>query len=449
MRTRTTLFAAAAAALLAVPASAQSLQLAATSERAATRTDSLPAAAAETEEAPRAASRGFNAFEGEKFDAPFEGVRISVGGAFAMNFQALRHSNAAAPRLDAAGTNLNQLAALRPGLNLPTANLNLHVQLAPGINMVLESYMSSRHHNEFWVKGGYATIDQSPINVPALNQLFQYVTVRAGMYEPFYGDALYRRSDNGNVIDNPFAENLILDAFTTEPGMDVTVRMGSAFAMLGATTGQNKGDVLERPVSAKPALLAKAGYDRQVSDLLRVRLSGSLYHASETPGATLYAGDRTGSNYWGIVDNAAGASFTNGRLSARFPNEMTAVQVNPFVKLGGLELFGVLERAEGKALTEATRREVTQYAADAVYRFLGDRLYVAGRYNTVQGDPTPGPADNDITIDRQVVSGGWFISPNILTKVEYVTQKYDGFASTDILHGAKFNGFVVQAAISF
>src|SRR5690606_39429083 len=111
---------------------------------------------------------------------------------------------------------VNRLADIRPGVNLPTANLNLGVQIAPGINMVLESYMSSRHHNEFWVKGGYATIDASPIDHPLLNGIMKYTTIRAGMYEPNYGDAIYRRADNGHTINNPFAENYILDAFTTE-----------------------------------------------------------------------------------------------------------------------------------------------------------------------------------------------------------------------------------------
>ena len=67
----------------------------------------------------------------------------------------------------------------------------------------------------------------------------------------------------------------------------------------------------------------------------------------------------------------------------------------------------------------------------------------------VKGDPTAAPTDNDIRIDRKVASAGWFISPNMLTKVEYVRQDYDGFASASLMNGAKFNGFVVQAAIAF
>ena len=447
MKARTPLFAVALAALVAAPAMAQ--DGGAAPKSGTTSGGSAAIESSKGNNAQPGSFRGLNSFEAPKFNGPFDGLKVSIGGAFTMNFQALDHSNTAAPKVGTDGKDANALGAIRPGFNLPSANLNLGVQLAPGINMVLESYMSSRHHNEFWVKGGYATIDASPIDLPILNRLMERTTVRAGMYEPNYGDALYRRSDNGNTLANPFAENLILDAFTTEPGMDVLVRFGDAFVMGGVTTGQNKGDIVEGAISAKPALLAKVGYDRQMSDLLRVRLSGSVYNAGETPRTTLYGGDRAGSNYWGVIDNAAAAGFTNGRLGVNFSNELTAIQINPFVKLGGLELFGVIERAEGKTLAEAATRQVDQYAGDVVYRLLDDKVYVAGRYNVVKGDLSAAPNDDAIEVDRKVLSAGWFISPNMLTKVEYVTQSYDGFAASDIRNGASFSGFVVQGSIAF
>lgn len=440
------------ALMFAVPALAQE-QVAA---NVAGGASPQPATADSTVDAKEAASafvlrpagqNGLNLFEAPKFTGPFDGIKVTLGGAFTLGFQALDHSNEAAARLDPSGVDQNALGAIRPGINLPAANLNLGVQLAPGINLALESYMSSRHHNEFWVKGGYATIERSPIDLPMLNRVMEHTTIRAGMYEPNYGDAIFRRSDGGNTINNPFAENLLLDAFTTEPGADVMVRMGDAFVMGGLTTGQNKGDIKDGPVAINPAYLAKVGYDRQVTDDLRVRLSGSVYTNSSSPAGTLFSGDRTGSNYWGVVDNAAAAAFTNGRLNPSFRNETRAFQINPFVKLGGLELFGVLEKASGRAATEAESRDVNQYAGDVVYRFLGDKLYVAGRYNVVEGDF--GGLNGDVTVDRQALAAGWFISPTMLTKIEYVQQNYDGFDVNDILHGAEFSGFTVQGAIAF
>ena len=390
------------------------------------------------------AGYGRPTFELPKQDLSESSLQLQIGGAFAQTFQALDHSNTATP---APGTTLGKI---RGGFNLASANLTLGARLARGIRVDLDSYMSSRHHNEFWVKGGYATVDASPIDLPVLNEIMKYTTVRAGMYEPNYGDAHFRRSDNGNTIRNPFVENYILDSFTTEIGADVLVRAGNAFVMGGVTTGQNKGDIREGAVDAKPAFLGKIGYDRQVSDAFRFRLTGSGYTVSSSPSVTLYAGDRTGSRYWGVMEDTAtlkaGTAFTNGRINPGFSNEITALQINPFVQLGNLEVFGVLERATGKAAAETERREVRQMAGDVVYRLLGDRLYVGGRYNRVDGDFSK---QTELTVTRKAVSAGWFLTPNLLTKAEWVRQDYDGFAATDIRNGARFQGLLIEGVIAF
>ena len=49
----------------------------------------------------------------------------------------------------------------------------------------------------------------------------QIATLRVGHFEINYGDAHFRRTDNGNAIYNPFVGNYIMDAFTTEIGGEV------------------------------------------------------------------------------------------------------------------------------------------------------------------------------------------------------------------------------------
>ncbi|HEX8393277.1 MAG TPA: hypothetical protein VF665_13105 [Longimicrobium sp.] len=384
-------------------------------------------------------------FEPARQSGEFTGLQLQIGGAFAQTWQALDHETAAAP---APGT---MLGDIRPGFNLASANLNIGAQLARGIRVDLENYMASRHHNEFWVKGGYATIDASPFNVPVLNRIMQYTTIRAGHMELNYGDAHFRRSDNGNTIRNPFSENYVLDAFTTEIGAEVMVRAPfGGFVMGGVTSGENKGDIKEGAVNASPAFLGKVGFDRRFSDLLRVRLTGSVYSAESSPSVTLYGGDRTGSRYWGVMEDTvslkAGAAFTNGRVNPGFANEITARQINPYVEIGSLELFGVMEWASGKSAKEAERREVNQIAGDAVYRLFNDALYVGARYNRVTGDFA---GQTDLTVTRRAVSAGWFLTRNLLTKAEYVQQEYDGFAATDIRNGGKFHGLAIEGVIAF
>jgi hypothetical protein len=91
----------------------------------------------------------------------------------------------------------------------------------------------------------------------------------------------------------------------------------------------------------------------------------------------------------------------------------------------------------------------TQLAGELLYRFgNNENLYIGGRYNSVNGKTQEGAGTR--SINRVNVGGGWFITKNILTKVEYVSQKYDdaGWAGTKY-NGATFDGFMVEATIGF
>src|ERR1041385_565005 len=133
--------------------------------------------------------RGINVFETTKEPGvDFTGFKLDFGAAFTSQLQSLSHSNTAAPNL-VAGVNANQLAGIGFGFNNPTANLYVNTQVAPGIRVALASYLSSRHHNETWVKDGYIQIDESPIDFVPLKALMQIVTVRVGDFEINYGDA--------------------------------------------------------------------------------------------------------------------------------------------------------------------------------------------------------------------------------------------------------------------
>jgi hypothetical protein len=350
------------------------------------------------------------------------------------------------------------LVDIGTGFNNATANLYLNAQLAPGIRVALTSYLSSRHHNETWVKDGYLLVDESPIKVAALEKLMDYVTLKLGHFEVNYGDAHFRRTDNGNAMPNPFVGNLIMDAFTTEIGGEVYLRANGLMAMVGVTGGEIRGNI-KRPDDRSPALMAKLGFDRQLTPRVRARLTGSAYSVSKSPGSTLYAGDRAGSRYYLVVENTTAtesANFTSGLVNPGFNRKVTALMVNPFVKVGGLELFGVAEQATGRAyqtganaaLPEASDRTFNQYAVDALYRFLpGEKVYLGARYNTVEGE-FAGLA-NKAGADRYALSGGWFITPIVLLKGEWVNQKYNDFPTADIRNGAKFNGFVMEGVIAF
>jgi hypothetical protein len=394
--------------------------------------------------------RGTNVFETTKDPGvEYTGFKLDFGAAFTSQVQNLSHRNTAAPNI-VSGVNTNQLADIGFGFNNSTANLAMNAQLAPGIRVALTSYLSSRHHNETWVKDGYIQIDQSPIDLLPLKMLFEIVTVRVGHMEINYGDAHFRRSDNGNAMYNPFVGNYIMDAFTTEIGGEVYLKTAGVIAMGAITGGEIRGTVLT-PGQRGPTYIGKLGIDRQVQKDLRVRLTGSMYKADQALSSTLYGGDRAGSRYYYALENTAAtetAQKDSGLINPGFRNKVTAFQMNPFVKFHGLELFGVVERAEGKASTEATERIWKQYALDTVYRFLpGEKLFVGARFNRAHGELTG--ISGDVGADRWQFGGGWFITPNVLAKAEYVNQTYFGYPPTNIKNGGKFNGMMLEGVIAF
>ncbi len=394
--------------------------------------------------------RGINVFETTK--APgvdFTGFRLDFGAGFTSQLQNLSHSNTAAPNM-VNGVNANQPADIGRGFNNPTANLYINAQLAPGIRVAMTSYLSARHHNETWVKDGYIQIDQSPIDFAPLKALMEIVTVRVGDMEINYGDAHFRRSDNGNAVYNPFVGNYIMDAFTTQIGGEVYLKAANIIAMGAITAGELRGTVLT-PEKRGLVYIGKLGVDQQLTKDLRVRVTGSMYKTDRAMSDTLYGGDRAGSRYYYVLENTTAtesAQKDSGLLNPGFSNKVTAFQMNPFVKFRGLELFGVIERAEGQAATETTQRVWNQYAIDTVYRFLAnDKLFVGTRYNRAEG--TLNTVTGQVGANRWEFGGGWFITPNVLAKAEYVNQKYFGYPDANIKNGGKFNGMMLEGVIAF
>jgi hypothetical protein len=393
--------------------------------------------------------RGLNVFEAPKEPgAKYEGFKLSWGGAFAQQFQNITHQNAAAPKM-VSGVNQNALVQIGSGFNNANANLYLNVQLARGIRVAVEGYASSRHHNEFWIKDGYFQIDASPIENALLDKIMEVTTLKIGHFEVNYGDQHFRRSDNGMTLYNPFVGNLIIDAFTTEIGGEAYLRKNGLLAMVGMTGGEVKG-MIQQPGKRGPSYLAKIGYDNQLTDAVRVRLTGSLYKKDRSSSGTLTSGDRAGSRYYSVIEPVGSSETTNawsGAIQSGMRNMVTAFVVNPFVKVGGVELFGNVETMTGAAATELKRRTLRQISGEGLYRFAGDKLYLGGRYNTVNGQLAG--ITSDITVKRSQVGGGWFVTPNVLTKIEFVRQNYENFPTSDIRSGGKFQGFVMEGVVAF
>lgn len=373
-------------------------------------------------------------FEQPKIDGDsFEKVHVKVGGDFAIQLQALNHSINGVS---------DSLVDLKNNVNLPTANLNLTTDLAPGIQLYMNVFLSSRHHNESWVEGGYLTIDKLPF-LPAADEIMKYVTVKAGVMEPNYGDAHFFRSTNASVLHNPFVGNWIMDAYTTNPGMEIMFRKDGLLAMVGTNNGRmnyGRGNDIGKDLVYD----MKLGYDKNINEDLRVRgtLSGYIVPDGHS-GSYLYNADRAGARYYDVMlwhDQHlmdAGNRSTGRWDAGTGQTKMFSYMANLYVKYQGLELFGIYENETG--IRKGAEQHFTQTAVQAIYH-LGS-FYVGTRYNNV--------SDNEgSTVSRVNLGGGWFMTDNVLVKLDYVNQKYNGPAHGRI-DGGKFNGLVVEAAISF
>lgn len=73
--------------------------------------------------------------------------------------------------------------------------------------------------------------------------------------------------------------------------------------------------------------------------------------------------------------------------------------------------------------------------------------YAGTSYNTTTGR-LPGFAE-DVTVSRYAVGAGWFVTPNVLAKVEYVNQQYQDFPTADRCYNGEFNGFMLEGVVAF
>jgi hypothetical protein len=416
---------------------------------------------------------GLHIFETTKVDTiPFKKLHVQIGGSFEQTFQTLRDVNTAQVLLlPAYKGNVNSLIPLTNGFNLAMANLNIDAQLSDGIRVNLTVYLSSRHHEDTWVKGGYIQFDKLLfLHSAAVDNIMKSVTIKIGQFDIDYGDQHFRRTDGGSTLYNPFVENYIMDEFATEIGAEFYYHAKSGlFAMAGISNGELDPTVVA-PIKTDsttgqvnhydPAYHFKLGYDKQITPDFRFRFTGSFYTDQSANNNTLFGGDRTGSHYFYVMENqnvANGTSISNendyspfsGRFNPGFTEQVNTIMINSFVKYKGIEFFGTYENAQGRAITETSMRKAIQYAADLIYRFPANKenFWIGARYNTVTS--AVAGFTQDITINREVASLGWFLTRNIMLKVEYVHQEYKDYPSDNILNGGKFYGTLFEAAIGF
>ena len=265
-------------------------------------------------------------------------------------------------------------------------------------------------------------------------------------------------------MKNPFINNLAVDAADQGTHIELLYRIPaiSSFVVVGITNGQaNPQDTAETDgkgyTSNTYAYYGKVGFDHQYNDDWRLRITESVYDVKGINRQDLYAGDKSGN----VMRNVYGTANTNVLSSGWDPTrnytaanvytsapDVFASKTNLFLKYQDTELYGMYEIIDA-ADTRDKSIKVNHYAIDLVQRFYNDKFWAALRYeNAVQkyAEYTNDLGDSELTQYQAAL--GWFLSKNAVAKLEYIKQEREKFS---VYNGgnAKFDGFMVSAALSF
>jgi hypothetical protein len=289
-----------------------------------------------------------------------------------------------------------------------------------------------------------------------------------------------------------------MDAFTTAPAIEVLFRCKNTgwLGMVGVSTGSvnqtlttTTAGAAKTPgavytpinVATQLAVYGKIGYDKQITPDFRLRLTLSGYHQGENQaGGYLYGGDRAGTRYYLMMNRptltSTDVAIASNFLAGDFPTAITYNEDNSYVvslllRLKGIEIFGTFESATGKTATGARTIGLSsngtgltgsfnfeQKAIEGIYHFGKlSQFYGGARYDAVK------EMDYNLSVDRVQVVLGWYLTPNIVSKIEYVSQVYKNFYGSLFnsslanpinnlnAYGssAGFSGVMIEAGISF
>ena len=371
--------------------------------------------------------------------------------------QALDHKNA----YDTKG---NALAKVSPGFQNAFGDLGFIAKFGKKdeIELVFDMYLSSRNHpSTTYGDEGYIILRGVPENLESLKFLepiLKKVDLKAGQMLVDFGDNAQHRTNNAIAQKNPLVGNFVVDPNIVSIGMQASSKPGARLGWLvgvsNGTTTENwnvgrgfayNGKLIFYPVKALRTSVSYIGTDQ--SDNPTAAAGGSSMQ--------MFSGNRSGERYAGIL----GGGQAPGNVFPQGGEKFSAAQLDVTWKNESpLELYGHVGRTQDLDINGSApgtpEEKWTYYAGDVVYR-INPSLYAAARYSnaaasTLNGAPTDGK------VNRIQVGGGLWLSKNLLVKVEYVNQKYSGFAEGQIVNNGiqawrdpQFSGVISEVSFSF
>lgn len=361
-----------------------------------------------------------------------EGLRAFLGVAVASRFQVLGHDDAFVTDTEQDPPATRELQDIDSGFQTPWGNLRVMTSYEDMVEVFFELYISSRPHPEItYGHQGYLLIRRLPEAVP-LSGLFRYINIKGGSMEIDYGDHRHRRSNSGDVQQNPLIGNYIVDPESTEIGVEVS-GTGRRFNWLaGLTNGTTTGTFEDGTGYGLHGKLW--GYP---TERLRLSLSGyRVDHSGNGSGfpeggakSQLFAGNRSGGPYAAILDggNAPGQVLAgNGQqvLAGQFDVTASIAMVELYAHLGYTQDTDTNGDASGEP-----DDQWEYHAAEAVLN-VTDRLYMAGRYSGALALELD-DEDSSGMVNRAQLGLGYWLTERLLIKAEGVYQRYSDFEEAE------------------
>jgi len=352
----------------------------------------------------------------------------------------------------------NTLPEIPVGFQSAVGNIFVNAKITDGLKVYFELYLSSKHHEGYVMdREGYVYLSKLPeqYNIFGINKIFRYVDLKAGAFEIDYGNWHLNRSDNGQVQNNPLIGNYIVDANTTEPGIEVIGHAGLFRGVVGVSTGTTTGDF---KADRGFAVHGKLG----INIPKKLDVAASVYNVDHSGNPTgypnhgsysaLYAGNRSGSRYSAVLGGGPEA----GQLAIGKGQKVTAYQFDAAFTLNPVHIYGMYGNSKDADINGSdpgTPVSEWNYFGGEAQWHLSPVFYLAGRYNQANAKTIAGTSSN-ATVNRIQAGFGFWFTQEVLLKLEYVNQQYKDFPAgynglPDIAGNPSFSGVLSEFSVKF
>lgn len=353
------------------------------------------------------------------------------------------------------------------GFGEPQGNLHLFGDVSSNVDAYVEVYL-----NPYGTEGFGDCCHPDKKTELAVGELhltadLGAVDLKFGEFEVPFGNQRLRRSDQGQVQDNPFVENGLVDPNARQLGLEIAGSPGPMDWSVAVTNGEgmNVSQFSNSEFTSPGSGLGyMASFGGEFGPGIATALSWYQADHSRTGGeveSQLFSNPQF-SAVQGIAPNSNFGSFDfhspalqkraflsgdpgdpdftdNGENALGDGQDVSAYQLD----FGWHGQMVTVDAFYGNVEDEAVSTEADYYGLDTQVNFTPD-VYGAARYHVVEPDEIGGAT---VTGEPEQISlgFGYHLNENTLAKVEYIDLENGGLGGTDV----EADGLIAELSASF